>query len=196
MLFGATVGNAADGTNEQDQAPYALTSQGGSTHCMKIKVGTRRRHGFTRMKSQHVCHVLVVLFCLSTWLPISAVAADSINWQTYDAGMALGKTKKKKVFLHFYANWCFYCRKMAKETFQDPSVIEHLNKNYIPIRVDSDKDKRTASMYNVRALPSTWFLTEQGERIGNAPGYMSSKQLLELLKRLATGNNKATRQGG
>ena len=86
---------------------------------------------------------------------------------------------------------------MAKGTFQDLSVIEYLNENYISIRVDSDKDERTASMYGVRALPSTWFLTEKGERIGNVPGYMSSKQLLELLKRLATGNNKATpRQGG
>ena len=154
---------------------------------MKIKVGTRPRHGFTRMKSQHICHVLVVLFCLSTWLPISAVAADSINWRTYDEGMALGKTKKKKVFLHFYANWCFYCRKMAKETFKDPSVVSYLNQNFISIRVDSDKHRRTASVYGVRALPSTWFLTEKGEKIGNLPGYLPPGRLLQVLKQITAG---------
>ena len=99
----------------------------------------------------------------------------------------MAKNEGKRVFLHFYANWCFYCRRMAKETFQDPSVIEYLNKNYIPIRVDSDKDKRTASMYGVRALPSTWFLTEKGEKIGNLPGYLPPGQLLQILREITVG---------
>jgi len=148
------------------------------------------------MKTKYAVCVLVVVFCLFKLSLAGVAAAEGINWHMYDKGVALGKKTGKRVFLHFYANWCFYCRKMAKETFQDPSVIKYLNKNYIPIRVDSDKDKRTASMYNVRALPSTWFLTEKGERIGNVPGYISSKQLLELLRRLATGNYKAAGRGG
>lgn len=148
------------------------------------------------MKTKYALYGLCVVFCFFTFSPAGVAAAEDINWQTYDKGIALAKQEGERVFLHFYANWCFYCRKMAKETFQDPSVIEYLNKNYIPIRIDSDKDKRTASMYNIRALPSTWFLTKKGERIGNVPGYISSKQLLELLRRLATGNNRAAGQGG
>jgi len=148
------------------------------------------------MKTKYALYGLCVVFCFFTFSPASVAAAERINWQKYDKGIAFGKKEGKRVFLHFYANWCFYCQKMAKETFQDPSVIAHLNKNFIPIRVDSDKGKRTASMYNVRALPSTWFLTEKGEMIGNVPGYISSKQLLELLKRLATGHNRVAGQGG
>ncbi len=148
------------------------------------------------MKTKYSVYALAVVFCFLTFSPACVAAAEDINWLKYDKGIALGKKEGKRVFLHFYANWCFYCRKMANETFQDPSVIASLNKNYIPIRVDSDKDKRTASRYNVRALPSTWFLTEKGERMGNVPGYISSKQLLEIIKRLATGNNKAAGQGG
>lgn len=151
---------------------------------MKIKVDARPRYRFTRMKSRYICHVLIVLFCFSTWLPDSAVAAERINWHTYDEGVALGKTEKKKVFLHFYANWCFFCRKMAKETLQDPSVVSYLNKNFISIRVDCDKDRKTASMYGVRALPSTWLLTEKGERIGHVPGYIAPDRLLSILKQI------------
>ena len=149
-----------------------------------------------KMKTKYIFCVLVVASCFFALSPTGVVAAEPINWHTYDKGIALGKNEGKKVFLHFYANWCFFCQKMAKETLQDLSVIEYLNENYISIRVDSDKDKRTASMYGVRALPSTWFLTEKGERIGNVPGYVSSKQLLELLKHLATGHNKVAGQGG
>jgi thioredoxin-related protein len=122
-----------------------------------------------------------------TLAPGPVAAKESISWQTYDGGIDLAKNEGKKVFLHFYANWCFYCRKMAKETFEDPSVIAYLNKNFISVRINTDQDKRTASMYSVRALPSTWFLTKKGEPIGNVPGYMSSKQFLELLQRIVTG---------
>ena len=137
-----------------------------------------------KAKSQYICRVLVVLFCLSIWLSNSAVAAESITWHAYDEGMSLGRIEKKKVFLHFYANWCFFCRKMVKETFQDRSVISYLNENFISIRVDSDKDRRTTSVYGVRALPSTWFLTEQGERIGNLQGYVPPGQFLQVLKQV------------
>ena len=129
-------------------------------------------------------YVLIVLFCFSTWLPDSAVAAERINWHTYDEGMALGKTEKKKVFLHFYANWCRYCRKMAKETFQDSSVIAYLNANFTSIRVNTDKQKKIAASYGVRGLPTTWFLKENGERIGSLPGYIPPGRLLSILKKV------------
>jgi thioredoxin-related protein len=140
-----------------------------------------------RMKPQYICHVLIVVFCLSPLFPNSIAATEGINWRTYDEGMASGRTEKKKVLLHFYANWCFYCRKMAKETLQDPSVVSYLNKNFISIRVDCDKDGRTASRYGVRGLPSTWFLTEKGEGIGNLPGYLPAGRLLQVLKQITAG---------
>ena len=148
------------------------------------------------MKTKRALCGLCVACCYFMFLPTGVPAAEHINWQTYDKGTSMAKNEGKNVFLHFYANWCFYCRKMASETFEDPSVIEYLNDNYVPIRIDSDKDKRTAAMYNVRALPSTWFLTKKGKRIGNVPGFISSKQLLELLKRLNTEHHKAAGQGG
>ena len=140
-----------------------------------------------RIKSQSICHVLTVVFCFSTSFSNNAAATERINWHAYEEGMALGTTENKKVLLHFYANWCFYCRKMAKETLQDPSVVSYLNENFISIRVDCDKDRRTASRYGIRALPSTWFLTEKGERIGNLPGYLPAGRLLQILKQITAG---------
>jgi thioredoxin-related protein len=149
-----------------------------------------------KMSTKFVLYVFIVVSCFFALSPTYVEAVERINWHTYDKGIALGKNEGKKIFLHFYANWCFYCRKMAKETFQDPSVIAYLNDKFVSIRVDSDKNRRTASMYGVRALPSTWFLTEKGEKIGNIPGYLSSKQFLEVLKRLTSENKKASGQGG
>jgi len=137
-----------------------------------------------KMKSKYVCHVLLIFFCLSAWPIDHAFSSDSINWHTYDEGMALGKIEKKKVFLHFYADWCHYCRKMAKETFQDPSVVAFLKGNFIAIRVNTDKQTKIAASYGVRGVPSTWFLKENGEKIVSLPGYIPPERLLSILKKV------------
>jgi len=130
----------------------------------------------------HLTYATLVIATLSFLLPIETMASDSIKWYSYKEGMVTGRIAKKKVFLHFYANWCGYCKKMAKETFQDPSVVSYLNENYISIRVNFDKEGETASRYGVRGLPSNWFLTQTGERIGNVPGYIPPQALLSMLK--------------
>ena len=142
------------------------------------------------MRSKYVCHALLILFCLSTWLPNSTVAAEGIKWYAYNEGMALGKNERKRVFLHFYADWCYYCKKMAKETFHDPSVVSFLNENLIAIKVDVDKEKKIASNYGVIGLPTTWFLEEKGDKIGPMLGYIPPDRLLSMLKRILAAPEK------
>jgi thiol:disulfide interchange protein len=109
-------------------------------------------------------------------------AVETINWHSYEEGLVLSKAEKKKVFLHFYADWCGFCKKMAKETFQNPAVVSYLNKNFIPVRVDTDRNPAKAMKYGVAGLPSTWFLTEMGEAIGTVPGFIPPDTLLAMLK--------------
>jgi thioredoxin-related protein len=135
-----------------------------------------------KIKLLHLAYTMLVFATLTLLLPVNTMASGNINWYSYKEGMVTGRIEKKKVFLHFYANWCGYCRKMAKDTFQDPSVVSYLNENFIAIRVDFDKENEIASRYGVRGLPSTWFLTQTGERIGNVPGYIPPKSLLLMLK--------------
>lgn len=125
---------------------------------------------------------LLVVFCLSIGSPGDISAVEVINWRSYEEGLVVSKAEKKKVFLHFYADWCVYCGKMAKDTFQNPAVISYLNENFIPVRVDTDKEPGTAGQYGVTGLPSTWFLTETGEAIGTVPGFISPDTLLSMLK--------------
>jgi thioredoxin-related protein len=95
--------------------------------------------------------------------------------------MVMRKLEDKKVFFHFDADWCPYCKKVAKVTFQEPSVGSYLNENFIAILVDFDKEREIASQFGIRGLPSTWFLTETGKKIGSVPGYIPPKTLLLML---------------
>ena len=127
------------------------------------------------------CILIIALYLFPTYFD-DATAVEGIIWQSYEEGLAVSKAEKKKVFLHFYADWCVFCGKMAKETFQNPDVVAYLNNHFIPIRVDTDKAPGTAAIYGVTGLPSTWFLTERGEAIGAVPGFIGPDTLLAMLK--------------
>ena len=125
-----------------------------------------------------------VTLCLVICFSGAVYASDGIKWYAYEEGKVLAKVEKKKVFLHFYANWCGFCLKMAKETFQNASVLSDLNNNFIAIRVDFDKEPETANKYGVMGLPSSWFLTAMGQPIISIPGYISPEALLSMLKQV------------
>jgi thioredoxin-related protein len=117
-------------------------------------------------------------------------AGNSVKWFTYDKGMAFGKHQNKKIFITFYADWCSYCFKMDKDTFSDAAVSAYLNRNFIPIRVNFDKQPQVASRYGVRSLPSNWFVDENGDKISNLPGYISAERLMTILKYINTDSYK------
>jgi thioredoxin-related protein len=117
---------------------------------------------------------------------LAAAASDRIDWHTYDAGMSRSKFEKKKVYLYFYAEWCPYCRDMDRKTFKDPSVIGTLNRDFIPIRVDSDREQAAAALFRVKGLPDSWFLAESGDIIGHRPGFIAADQLMKIFNVILT----------
>lgn len=130
--------------------------------------------------------MLLILLIASIFGVVRANAAQStdggIQWLSYAEGRQRGEAENKKVFLVFNADWCRYCLQMEKETFQNPTVIAYVNRNFVPISVNSDREQDIAAKYSVRGLPSTWFISENGDRIGNRPGYISADEMLKILK--------------
>lgn len=131
--------------------------------------------------------VLSITLCAGIVHTVAAQASGGgIQWLSYAEGRQRGEAENKKVFLVFNADWCRYCLKMEKETFQNPTVIAYVNRNFVPVSVNSDKQQDIAEKYNVRGLPSTWFIAENGERIGNRPGYITADEMLNILKYIGT----------
>ena len=71
---------------------------------------------------------------------------------------------------------------MDSSTFEDSDVIKYLNENFIAIKVNSDKEPDLAATFEVRGLPTSWFLKSNGEKLSNMPGYIDADRLLCILK--------------
>jgi len=139
-------------------------------------------------KSRWFILLIFVAFALtSIEMPFSwdnVEQEGGINWQPYTTGMATAQVKHKSVFLHIYAVWCQYCKKMAKETFQDQSVIQHLNANYISIRVDYDTEKSVLEEFPANGVPATYIINPKGQKVGPLMGYIPQDKLLAVLEKI------------
>lgn len=124
--------------------------------------------------------LVITAAAVAAWLS-DLYAAQQVEWHPYEAGMARSRFEKKKAFIYFYADWCGYCAEMDRKTFTDPEVVALLNRSFIPIRVDADRDKAAASLFRVKGLPDIWFMAETGDVIGHRPGYIPTDQMLKVL---------------
>ena len=119
---------------------------------------------------------------LMVLLPDTFAFSESIKWYSYDEGMVLGRSEEKRIYMNFHADWCVYCKVMEKKTFSNPAVIAYLNKNFISIKVDTEKETKITYKYGVSALPDNWFLFKNGDIIGRRKGYIPPDLFIKILK--------------
>jgi thioredoxin-related protein len=125
------------------------------------------------------------MFCLSGSVVLAGKKgqkADHINWYNYKQGMSLAKKEGKRVYLHFYTDWCNYCKEMDQTTFRNKSVINLLNKEFVAIRVNTNKNAKVAGQYNIRPVPDNWFLSADGKKLRNFLGYYEADQFVTVLR--------------
>lgn len=116
--------------------------------------------------------------------------ASQIAWMGYEEGMASGKTSQKKVLINFYADWCTWCKKLDKETFADKAVVDYLTRNFVAVKVDSDRRQDLAAAYGVQGLPTMWFVTDQGDPISALPSFVPADTFLDILRYIHTESYK------
>ncbi len=142
------------------------------------------------MKNKSILIYILALLLNVVCIPGNGAASETIKWYSYDDAKTLEKENSNKVFLYFYSINCYYCGLMEKNTFSSSIVSRYLNQNFIPVKVNSDKERTISSTYNIRGNPTSYFLTENFEVIGNLPGYLPPKDMLNILQYIHTDSFK------
>jgi len=90
--------------------------------------------------------------------------AAQIRWQPWEpATFERAKAEGKPVLLAISAVWCHWCHVMDETSYSNESIIETINDEFVPIRVDNDQRPDINARYNMGGWPTTVFLTPEGE---------------------------------
>src|SRR5467141_5188529 len=111
--------------------------------------------------------------------------AAEINWRSWsERAFAEAGTLDRPILLSISAVWCHWCHVMDETTYSNQGVIDMINREYLPIRVDNDLRPDINQRYNMGGWPTTAFLTSSGEILTGAT-YLPPDQMKDALGRVA-----------
>lgn len=90
------------------------------------------------------------------------------------------------VMLSFDADWCPYCRRMARETFTDADVIA-LSHRFVCAQVEDGtaSGDELEERYHVEAFPMILFLDSAGHVLRRVEGFRSAGTFAAILREMA-----------
>ncbi|GGW26947.1 thioredoxin family protein [Arenibacter certesii] len=149
-------------------------------------------------------YTFIALFSLAL-IPYSGTA-QTVEWMSWEEAVKLAETDKnpKKIFVDVYTDWCGWCKKMDKDTFQDPKVAEYMSQKYYMVKLDGEQkdpieykgqtfkfvasgksgyhEFAAALMQGKLSYPTTIFLDEKVNMLSPVPGYQKPEPFLKIAK--------------
>src|SRR5436190_9935715 len=90
--------------------------------------------------------------------------ASEVNWHAWSPGaFEEARATGRPILLSISAVWCHWCHVMDETTYSHPSVIDIINREFVPVRVDNDVRPDINQRYNMGGWPTTAFLTASGD---------------------------------
>ncbi|MEZ6123566.1 MAG: thioredoxin family protein [Planctomycetaceae bacterium] len=112
----------------------------------------------------------------------TAASADRVNWSAdVEGSLRSANESGRLVLMKFTADWCTYCKKMERETFTRPAVVQAVNQNFVPVLVDADKHKSLVSHLKIKGLPAILIVSPEMVILERISGYQTEEKLLPVL---------------
>ena len=130
--------------------------------------------------------------------------SKTLTWLTMTDALAKSKKANKKILVDFFTDWCGWCKRMDKTTYEDPRVIETLNRYFIPVKFNAEREEPVTYKgvnYSMKAqgirsthefatfllsgkmgYPTTSFLGVDHDLLTNIPGYINAEEMVLILK--------------
>jgi uncharacterized protein len=112
--------------------------------------------------------------------------AAEIEWRPWsEKAFEEARLLNRPILLSISAVWCHWCHVMDETTYSHKGVIDLINRDYLPIRVDNDVRPDINQRYNMGGWPTTAFLTSSGDILTGGT-YMPPDQMADALARVAS----------
>ena len=136
-------------------------------------------------------------FSLAITLTNTAQGQESIQWMKFEEAIAANAKNPKMILVDVYTDWCGWCKKMDKDTFTDPRVIAHFQKNFYAVKLNAEDTNRKfpfmgktfteaemAASMRVNSYPNFVVIEPGLQNIAQLPGYREPEAFLAGLAEL------------
>jgi len=147
-------------------------------------------------------------FALLLLLSLTAIsnAQEKIQWMSIEEAYALTltETSPKKIFIDVYTDWCGWCKRMDKATFQNPEVAAYMNEHYYNVKFDAEQKESIEMLGNTfkfipqgnrgyhelaaallngkMSYPTVVFMNPKFEMLSPVPGYQEAGPFMNIAK--------------
>ena len=135
-----------------------------------------------------------------------ALAQEKIQWMSIEDAYELTLTEEnpKKIFIDVYTDWCGWCKRMDKATFQNEEVATYMNEHYYNVKFDAEQKESVEILGNTfkfvpqgnrgyhelaaallngkMSYPTVVFLNRKFEMLSPVPGYQESLAFMNIAK--------------
>jgi len=158
------------------------------------------------MKSIRIT-VLLALFVALVWpntMQAQDNASTTVEWLSFEEALKRHEKEPRKWLVDVYTDWCGWCKKMDKDTFQNPEVAKYMAEHYYMVKLDGEETEPieykghtfkfipsgrkgyhefAATLMNGRmSYPTTVFLDEKLDMLSPVPGYQKPVAFLQIAK--------------
>ncbi|MCT4624840.1 MAG: DUF255 domain-containing protein [Schleiferiaceae bacterium] len=145
---------------------------------------------------KQIITLFVLLFSL-------AGLAQHVNWISIEEAYAKTKTDPKPIIVDVYTDWCGWCKKMDKDTYEKANIYNYINENFYAVKFDAEQkdslhildhtfkfvpsgrrgyhELAAALLEGRLSYPATVFLSGNFEKITVVPGYQSADNFHPIL---------------
>lgn len=100
------------------------------------------------INTMHTRKIFILPFLLLTLLVFGFTSTEKkpkpspkkaeIVWVSLQQAEQLAKKDNKKILIDFYTDWCGFCKKMDRSTYQDEKVVAYINEHYHAVKFDGE----------------------------------------------------------
>jgi thioredoxin-related protein len=127
------------------------------------------------------------LLGVAAFLATTAAApaqTQTVRWRSdYNAARREAAETGRPLLIDLVTDNCVWCKRLDATTFRDPATVAALNDQFIPLKVDAERDPSLAQALHVQMYPTMVLAGPDGKIFALLEGYMEAPRLQEQLQR-------------
>lgn len=152
-------------------------------------------------------YLLLACAALSFTMPTD----HALTWYHWNDGFVKAQREGKIALIDVYTDWCGWCKKMDKDTYEKEAIIQKIEANFVAIKFNPEKHNNlivgndtmsgrellgALSRGNPSGYPTTYFYIPQKNHMMQIGGYQNEQKFSEILDNVLKVANDPAQQPG